>query len=143
MTIQNLHLLPNLFIRNQLRDANRILLETNFITLRTLLYRIKITSFGISQKKSARFARTFSSRSWNEKQTFFHNFLTHFYSYLNKIILTLDAHDFQWAFYQKMVKIKFLDLFETNIFYFLTFFSYVAEFIRKIESLIFNNIFHD
>ena len=39
MTIQNLHLLPNLFVKNQLRDANIILLETNFITLRTLLYR--------------------------------------------------------------------------------------------------------
>ena len=60
MTIQNLHLLPiylletnfviceHNFIKNQLRDANRILLETNFITLRTLLYRISYSFAEIS-----------------------------------------------------------------------------------------------
>ena len=41
-----------------------------------------------------------------------------------------------------MAKVKFVDLFETNNFY-LTFVSYVVEFVRKIEFLIFNNIFHD
>ena len=41
-----------------------------------------------------------------------------------------------------MVKIKFVHLFETNNFVPQHFFLYVAECVRKIQFLIFNNIFH-
>ena len=42
-----------------------------------------------------------------------------------------------------MVKIRFVHLFETNNFVPQDFFLYVAEFVRKIEFLIFNNIFNN